>query len=193
MSECAVAWVDDYGKDHECFDDPGHRGGHECGCGARVPQHLLAEVERLRAESRTRCRHTVDEWNRIDLVERLRGEVAETRRRLAAAEASGEAAAQSYIATEAMRLELDRRLVPAEAEVERLRGELADVRGELLHRREHDAALARRVAAAALRMAERLWNRHAIGINEWPTRENLRAWADQFEAGTLTLEVGRDG
>lgn len=38
---CTAQWHDDHGKDHECYDDADHTGGHECGCGARVPRWLL--------------------------------------------------------------------------------------------------------------------------------------------------------
>lgn len=47
MSECTAAWRDDWGKEHECYDEPEHAGGHECGCGARVPAYLLDIAARL--------------------------------------------------------------------------------------------------------------------------------------------------
>ena len=44
---CNVEWIDDRGRDHECQEDNGHGGAHECGCGARVPRHILDLAVRL--------------------------------------------------------------------------------------------------------------------------------------------------
>lgn len=49
---CTAQWQDDHGKDHECFDDADHAGGHECGCGARVPRWLLEAATGDRATVR---------------------------------------------------------------------------------------------------------------------------------------------
>jgi hypothetical protein len=170
--ECLAAWQDDHDKDHGCIEDVGHAGGHECGCGARVPQHLLTEVAWLR-DGRKVLMHN------LEVVREVLDETATARD-----EARAEVARMRAELNESL-AEQDRlgaRTVELRWELEQVRAKLEATRAE--RDRNIDARLSaeeaanrmqagwmsqadhvahdRQVAAAAVRMAADQWRCLAV-------------------------------